>query len=351
MLGGEQSAGRRRGPRRSNIRGGGERKEEGRPLWDYPLAVLRFLTGWIQAPDYTYSKDFTSSLPGMLERPPLEYRLGLTREAGVEMNPQGRSPSSSEGESYSVSSGFGFLGGFSTTVNFSRSISRDLVLQGARTRQTSTSWPELNIRITKFRTLPLIKPYVNKFIDIFAPKTSYSRSTRETFDLDNGYRTAYAEMVAHQPLLSINFNLFRRLSLSGSYSLNSDRSETYNSTNGQLEKVTRSTKKSISFSARYSFSAPGGIGLPLFGRVKFNSNVDIEGNVRINSQKSETSNRGKPFVASTDKSDFSWSLSVRYSFSRELSGGLSTRWQDSRDNYSDRNSHVREVRIWVELSF
>jgi hypothetical protein len=158
-------------------------------------------------------------------------------------------------------------------------------------------------------------------------------------------------MVAYQPLLSINFNLFRKLSLSGSYSLNEDRSENYNSTNGVLEKVTRSTKKSLSFTAQYSFSAPGGIGLPLLGRVKFTSTVNIQGNVKINSQKSETSDRGKPFVVSTDKSDFSWSLSIRYNFSRELSGGLTTRWQDSRDNYRNRNSHVREVQLWVELSF
>lgn len=351
LLGGDGSSGRRRGGNRSNVRGGGQRKDEGRPFWDYPLAVLRFLTGWIQAPDYSYSKDFNASLPGMLSRPPLEYRFGLTREAEVKLNPQGRSPSSSEGESYSASSGFGFLGGISTDVKYSRSVSRDLVRQGARTEQISTNWPELNIRIRNFRTLPLIKPYVNKFIDIFSPQTSYSRSTRETVDLDNGFRTAYSEMVAYQPLLSINFNLFRKLSLSGSYSLNQDRSENYNSTNGALEKVTRSTKKSLSFTAQYSFSAPGGIGLPLLGRVKFTSTVNIQGNVKINSQKSETSDRGKPFVVSTDKSDFSWSLSIRYNFSRELSGGLTTRWQDSRDNYRNRNSHVREVQLWVELSF
>lgn len=351
FLGGESRAGGRRGGRRSNIRGGGERKEEGRPFWDYPLAALRFMTGWIQAPDYTYGRDFTASLPGMLDRPSLEYRFGLTRDGGVEMNPQGRSPSSSEGERYSAASGFSFLGGISTDVKFSRSVSRDLIQQGVRSEQVSTNWPDLSIRINQFRTLPLIKPFVNKFIDIFAPKTSYSRSTRETIDLDNGYRTAYSELVAYQPLLSINFNLFRKLSLSGAYALNEDRVENYNNTNGVLEKVTLSTKKSMSFTAQYSFSAPGGIGLPFFGRVKFNSTVNMQGSVKINSQKSETSDRGKPFVTSTDKSDFTWSLSVKYSFSQEISGGFTTRWQDSKDNYRRRNSHVRELQLWVELRF
>ncbi len=351
MLGGEGSAGGQRRGRRSNVRGGGQRQEAGRPIWDYPLAVLRFMTGWIKAPDYTYGRDYNATLPGMLDRPPLEYRFGLTRDGGVELNPQGQAPSSSEGERYSASSGFSLLGGISTDVKFSRSISRDLVRQGARNEQISTNWPDLSIRISQFRTLPLIKPFVNKFIDIFAPKTSYSRSTRETIDLDNGYRTGFSELVAYQPLLSVNFNLFRKLSLSGAYNLNEDRSENYNNTNGALEKVTLSTKQSLSFTAQYSFSAPGGIGLPFFGRVKFNSTVNIQGNVKINSQTSETSDRGKPFVTSTDKSDLTWSLSVKYSFSREISGGFTTRWQDSKDNYRRRNSHVREVELWVELRF
>ena len=339
------------GQGRTDVRGGGAKKEAGRRLYDYPLWTLRLATGWINPVEYSYSEDFNASLPGMVERPSLKYRFGLTREANVAVISQNRSPSSGEAFRYSGSSGFNFLGGLDVGVEYSHSVSRDLVTQGTRQEERSTNWPDLTIQIKQFRTLPVIKPMVNKVIQMFSPRTSYSRTTRETVDREKGYLTSRTISTTQTPLLSVNVNLFRKLGVTVQYDLSKDESEKYNRTNGAMEKLTKSEKNALSVTTNYSFAAPGGIGLPLFGRVKFTSTVSIQFNAKISAEKSETSSQGGAFVPSTDKSDLTWSTSLKYSFSKEINGGLTMRWQDSNDNHTRRKSHTREVQIWVELRF
>ena len=353
LLGGKSSGGERRfSGRRRNVRAGGEKKEDdGRPFYDPPLAVLRFLTGWIKPPSYSYSQSYKAAFPGMLQRPFWRYRFGFESTTDVPTTAQSRAPSAGEGVSYDASSGFSFLGGISCDVKFKRAISRDVIKQGSRHESISTSWPDLSIRIKKFTTLPLLKPIVNRIIDVFAPRTGYARSTKETVDLDGGFSTQKSVSIRYSPLLAISFKLFKALSLSGTASRSKDESEKFNPSDGSPQSRTRSSQQSLVFDAKYSFSAPGGIGIPIFGKLKFRSNVSITLGVKMNDSKTETSNRGKQYVASADKSDFSWNAVLTYSFSRQIKGGLSTRWQDSNDNYRNRRSHLREISIWTEIRF
>ncbi|MEA3296864.1 MAG: hypothetical protein U9R56_03275 [candidate division Zixibacteria bacterium] len=353
FLGGDGESSKRhfRG-RRGNVRGGGSKeKETERPFYDPPLAVLRFLTGWIKAPSYSYSESFKSSVPGMVSRPLWRYRFGLAKEPDVEIVSADRSPSSGESVGYDLSSGFTLFGGLVTDVKFRRSISRDIVKQGSRYENISTDWPDLRIQINKFKSLPLIGPVINRIIDILAPRTAFSRSTRETIDLEGGFTTKKSEDISYSPLLSINFKLFRKLSLTGSYNLSKNKGEKYNSSTGEPQSITQSTQKTMAFSSKYSFSAPGGIGIPMLGKIKFQSTVSIRLNVKINSSLTETSTSGRPFAVSTDKSDFTSSAIISYAFSQQIKGGITTRWQDSNDNYRNRKSHVRELQIWTELKF
>lgn len=355
LLGGRASGGgdERQFRGRRNVRGDEETKEEGggRPFYDPPLAVLRFLTGWIKAPSYSYSESYSAGVPGMLRRPVWKYRFGLERTTDVPTIGQNRTASASEGISYEASSGFSFLGGLSCDVRFKRSITRDVVKQGSRFESISTSWPDLTIRIQTFTTLPLLKNIVNKIIDVFSPRTGYSRSTSETIDLGGGFITQTSTSTRFNPLLAVNFMLFKKLSLSASATRSKDEGEKFNLSNGSPLSKSRSNAQSMAMDAKYSFSSPGGIGIPIFGKLRFRSDVSITFGVKVNAGKSENKQKDKPWVLSTDKSDFSWSLMLTYSFSRQIKGGLSTRWQDSNDNYRNRRSHLREVSIWTEIRF
>ena len=340
--------GQGRTPRRGGRAGGGAVE---RPFYDPPLAALRFLTGWIEPFKYKYSRGYNGSLPGMLDRAALGYRFGLTRDAAVPTIRESRTPSSSESEAYDLSSGFTLLGGLSTDIGFKRSISRDLERAGTRTERTSTRWPDLTIRISQFKTLPLAKDLINKFISVFQPRTGFSRDTKEDYDLDNGFLIDKTTTTSYNPVLSVNFRVFRSLSLTGTYVLTTSSSLRYNKTDGSLDNESRSRKTSLSFSTRYQFSAPGGIGIPLFGNLKFTSTVSIDLNVRLNTNLVENSQRGGAFAVTTDQSDITIGPNISYTFSQQIKGGISARWQDSNDSKTNRKSHVRELQIWAEIRF
>ncbi|MBD3403130.1 cell surface protein SprA, partial [candidate division GN15 bacterium] len=329
-------------------RGGGNIN---RPFFDPPLALLRFLTGWIDPFSYKYGQTYNSSLPGMLKRPSLAYRFGINEVTDVETITEARKPFSSEGESYDIGSGFELFGGIDTDIGFAVNTTRDLVRSGTRYENRSIKWPDLRIRISQFKSFPLIKGVINKFISVFQPRTGFSRDVKETYDLDNDFLTDRAVTVNYNPVLSITFRVFRSLQLSGSYTLTRSEAERYNRQNGELDNETRSSKSAIAFSTRYSFSAPGGIGIPLFGNVKFQSQVSIDLNVRYSSNLTENSQDGRPFVVTNDRSELSIAPVISYTFSQQIKGGISARWQDNNDSKLNRKSHTRELQIWAEIRF
>lgn len=355
LFGGRGGTTDRRFRGRTEVRGGGAKKkkdEKGRPFYDPPLAVLRFLTGWITPFQYKYDESFKNGVPGIVKRPSWQYRFGLTTDPEIDsLVSQNQSPSSSETVSYSLQSGFILLGGLKTDVGFRRAISRDLISRGARYENRSTGWPELNLRIQKFKTLPLLKGIVNRFIDIFSPRTGFSRQTKERINLDLGFVNEKTITTNHSPLLSVNLKLFRSLSMSGSYTLLENETEKFNQATGDFQSQTKSTKKTIAVSTKYSFSSPQGISIPIFGKLKFRSTASFNLDVKLNSNISQTSLVGKDFVDNSNKSDVTISPKISYQFSSQIKGGITGRWQDSKDNRLGKTNHIRELQIWSEIRF
>ena len=329
-----------------------ENKGDGTPIYQPLISGLKFLTGWLSPVRYKYGESFNKSIPGAREKLPMKYRLGLDINGEFPLVETNRNPSAGETINYDLSSGFSFLGGVSATVGYKVAKSRALLSVGSDLTETvTTSWPELTISIRRFDKLPLLKPYVNWFIDIFAPKTSYSRQTKETNNLDRGFVVNWTESINRSPLLNLNLKLWRRLSLSGSYNLTETREERYDRTTGELDVETRSTKKTISVTSKYSFSAPGGLPIPLLGRVKFKSVVNIDATVQYTSELVESAAEGSDFAPYRNNSSFAVSPIISYSFSTQIKGGITARWQDTNDQQNRKKSHVRELQLWTEIRF
>jgi hypothetical protein len=60
---------------------------------------------------------------------------------------------------------------------------------------------------------------------------------------------------------------------------------------------------------------------------------------------------GLPFTPFTNTSSFAASPVISYSFSSQIRGGISARWQDTNDLRRNKKSHVREVQLWTEIRF
>ncbi len=354
LLGGNASpyAGFPRG--RSNVRGGKTKeKKKDKPFYDPPLAVLRFFTGWINPISYKYATSYKRLSPAMLERPSMAFRLGLEDKPDVLIGSNSRVPSATETESIDLSSGFKLLGGISTTVKYREGISRDLEKAGGATKyeRISRSWPSLTISISKFSTLPFIKDQVNWFIGVFTPRTSYSRQVKEDYNLTQRFQTAFTETINRNPLIQLNFRLFTKMSLASSYGVTKTNSTRFGQTDGKPQSRTRSIKKTLSFTTKYSISAPGGISIPLFGKIRFKSEATVDLTVKYSSNDGEIIQPDGSFSKSVEKSDFSVRPTLSYSFSRQIRGGVSARWQDSNDVLKRRLNHTRELQFWVEIKF
>ncbi len=352
FLGGKQKSRGRRGaqPRR----GGGGRKEEGtgKPFYEPVLAGMRFLTGWINPLTYSYGETFKQSAPGAITKPSWKYRMGLATDIDFPIGNTNRNPSASENVNYEFGSGFSLLGGISTNVSYKKSFSRDLVKIGSdRIQNNSIGWPTLSLSIKKFTFLPLLKKPVNWFIGVFSPRTGYSRQVTETENLDRGFMTKKSETINRSPIIQVTLKLMRSLSFSSSYGESRSNDWTFDYNDGSLRNRSKSIRKTVTISTKYSFSAPGGIKLPLFGRFKFKSQVTFDVSVKFNSNYKETLTPGKGWSVGTENSSFTVSPTISYLFSQQIKGGLSARWQDTKDETRNTNRHAREVSIWTELRF
>ncbi|MBI5266722.1 MAG: cell surface protein SprA [candidate division Zixibacteria bacterium] len=319
------------------------------PFYEHPRKLIRKVTSWINPVSYRYQTSYNSSVPGMAVRPGQMYRLGISRSPDVRIGGQNLSqPHSGEGKQYEFSSGFSFLGGLVLDVKLRRDITRDLIRAGDRNERISGSWPDLNIRIQAFKTFPLIKKQLNKFIQVFTPRTSYTRQTNEERNLTRGFTNSRSTSIAQSPLLALNFRAFKALSLSGSYNRTSTEARSF-AKDGALHAISRTRNRSLAITTQYSFSAPTGIGLPLLGKVKFRSQMQISTDIRFNSTYSETEQANGQKNSARNATDFAVSPNIAYQFSPQIKGGLMARWQDSRDLSS--KSHTRELRMWAEIRF
>jgi len=142
------------------------------------------------------------------------------------------------------------------------------------------------------------------------------------------------------------------MSFSGSYGITQTIDERFNQVNGGFQAITKRNTRVYGISTKYSFSAPGGIGIPLLGRIKFNSTMSIDLSVKFNEDRSESkkTENGK-WVKGVNKSNFTISPVISYAFSRQIRGGITGRWQDNNDARYNRKSHVRELQIWTEIKF
>lgn len=313
--------------------------------------LMRFLTGWIDPISYNLSESYNYSYPKLLQRAQMKFRFGFSDELGVEESSEGtsgfKSNSVSKSTKYSLKSGTVFLGGLRTDVSFSRSIGQDIVKVGSRSKSISTTFPDITFSIRPLSTFTFFNPLIKRF----SPRTKYSRSTSENYNLTTSYKTSEKSSISQSPLLAISIGIMKGLQVDVKTDRSVSETKNYNSGTGDESSGSRSTSRSSSFSTQYAFSWPTGIKIPILGRIKFKSAMSISLDVSLRSQKTETSTGGGPMISSGERSDMLITTSMSYSFSTQIKGGLSGRWQDTDDKKTKRKSHTRELRIWVDIRF
>jgi hypothetical protein len=114
---------------------------------------------------------------------------------------------------------------------------------------------------------------------------------------------------------------------------------------------TISTSDAYGVNAAYSFSAPKGMKLPFLKKIKFQSNLNLGLGISIKHNQTKSSVGEQGFNISADTKEFSLTPSAGYSFSSQVTGGLSGRWLDTTNKISGEKSHTRELSIWAQVTF
>ncbi|MFH2036893.1 MAG: cell surface protein SprA [Candidatus Zixiibacteriota bacterium] len=315
-----------------------------------PKKVLAFLTGWIEPFSYDYKEAYSYSFVGLRERATFGFRFGLTDDPGALVDSSatsiGTRNSIGKSTSYSLRSGTTLLGGLKTDVSFARSIREDIKKETNPQKSVSTTFPDINFSIRQFTTFKFLNP----LIKVFSPRTKYSRSKAQSIDLTTGFVTSEKITTTQSPFLSFNFAIMRGMDINFTNSKTITEDKRFNKVDGSIQTYSKSTANNTSISTKYSFNWPGGFKIPIFGRLRIRSTMSIALDIDLRKQKPEQLIDGK-LESKGERTDFQITPTIQYSFSSQIKGSISGRWQDTNDKQQQKKSHVREIRITVDIRF
>jgi len=310
------------------------------PRW--ALGMVRAVTDRFQSISGSVQKDRRSNWFNLKGRPTLAFQFGAQDEPGVvtDTTLTGRSTTSSSGQSWSAKSGLKLLFGVTVSTGVSSDFKSNISSTGQTDSRTMT-FPQVSTRWGDFGKLYLIRKLVqNSSVD-------FGYTEKKTEEGTNDLNELYSESTSKNfsPLFSWSASWAKNLSSS----LSSNRSYSENINHRQSSTVTTQTTSSLQASIKYSFKAPQGLKLPGLGKVKFQSNLNLNLDYKINNSKNETKNAANP-VTKWDQTK-SIILGGSYSFSQKVKGGLKVEVSDRHDLKTNRKTKVRDVGIWTEIRF
>ncbi len=309
------------------------------------LAFIRFFTNRLDDIQGSYSVDRKFTYWGLQGRPGWKYIFGFVEDPNVPIDSTVSSGntknSNTESISYSGRTGVKFILGSKIATSYAHSESES---SSRTTRGENTTFPDLSFSLSNLDRYRVF----GWFFDNLSFDTRFSRKIDNTYNKSN---TLDNRNTAdnYSPLMKLNFTWFKKLQCTFQYDKSKTLKETFNTLN-ELSNEVRQTTNSWQFTTRATISSPQGINFPLFGKLK--STLTLNLTVSKKNTKSENNSQNdEGWSTTSDKDDFTVVPRISYSFSSNINGGLSARWQDSNDKTRFQKSHVRELGIWVEIKF
>ena len=300
----------------------------------------------IDAPSYSYSTDRNFNRSGLLGRPSLWYRLGFETDPQVpvvsDVDPSKTYASgSTQNDRFGLKSGLLLFKAVKTNFGYSYAKGISQGTGDARFRK-ATTYPEFSLQWGKVK-LPI---GFNRFFYSVSYQLRYEHGEGE----EGNQRTRVLEKRtisdAFAPLAGIALSWKNGVTSSIRYDKSTQES---NDLQSKITSITSS--RGIAVTSNYSFSSPKGISIPLFGKLKFQSNMNLALEISWRSNERKSATEGQAFTTSQSSSEFSVSPRGSYNFSSQINGGFQARWSDRNDKQTNTKTHFRELGLWVEVKF
>jgi hypothetical protein len=325
---------------------GSPRKAEGgltpgSPAW--VVYQLRSLGGRIDPLRGNYQIEQNISQPGLVDRPSWMFQLGLSDQTGVSQNPL-VSQNNREGITYnwSLKSGVALIPGIDLGAGYKF---RDVVSRAPdKADETqSVGFPDITVRWNNLNKLGPLKLFMKSASLDFG----YSRKIDKKGD--EGLKSLVSKGVTQEfsPLFSWTARWRDNLSTTLKSAKSQSEIEIYRGS----ATTTKREERTNSFNINYSFSSPGGIHIPLLGRIKFTSTLNISLDISTRETLERTALQNMGFNTKTDLQELRIQPTASYSFSKNVTGGLNALWMNSDDKKTNQKRRVRELGFWTELRF
>lgn len=314
------------------------------------LTGLRYITDAIKPISAKFGGGRSLAYPSLAQKADLKFRFGFTEDPGVEqvsVNTGTVRLSKSLNKSFSANSGVSLFSGISADVKFSRSERETFITSPAI--NISQTWPDINFNLRSIKGLWIIGRVLNKI----SPSSKFIRTKSSAQRKNEGHPHNETIKESFSPLFSFSFVLFKAMRSSIRIEKSLTTAKKINGVKGNVTDITKKGQQSISFKTSYSFKSPKGIKLPIFGRIKFQSQMSISLDVSYKKNKSESAKEtgGYKFNITEDKTNLAITPQASYSFSTTVKGGLRAQWTDSNDARQRKKSHTRQLGLWVEMRF
>ena len=298
------------------------------------LKTLANIGSKLQALQGSIARTESSRFRGLYGRPGISYQLGLRQ------SPEGVAPYDlSTKDSWDVSGGAQLLKDVRLTARGSGTNDRRY-FSGAETGSASLTFPDLDLSWSGLHTIGPLKGRVMSS----TVRTGYRVTKGDRGKYENGVydETGRSTKQDYSPRLSVSLRWKNGLTLTLSDSYSKDENEDL--LQAQATTNTRTSHQS-SVSLQYAFSAPQGMRLPIFGKMRFKSDL------RLSFELSKERTLDK--TGETLRSDTSsWSVrpGASYDFG-VVDSGVQIWVSESNNRKLDQRRRNVGLRIWVEFPF
>ena len=306
---------------------------------------LEKLTNYIQNIQFNYRRQRTSNYLNVRLRPVLKYQWGLLDSIPPEDIATGSFPGRGYTDTYGLSSGINYKF-ISATGGYNGIVSHTYTYGGGQTKTENVTYPNLNIRILRLEKLPLWKKWCRTSSLLTNFSQTYEKRYDVTADSVTDQLVSDSKTLNLSPLASWQANWIKGISttLEANYTETNSNEYAGGATPVQSRMVTRGGSASFA----YTFSAPGGINLPLLKGLKFSSNLSVNLSVNYNRTMNYYTDMTNP---ATNTSTLSSTVGLSYNFSSSVTGGANFDYSQNDDKNSDQNTRRVGLNAWVNINF
>ena len=301
--------------------------------------VVRYFSG-LSNLNVTYNNSYRTTYEDRFERPDFLYQLGLPHILDEEGDDK-EIILKTVTDKYSTSASFPIIRSLTTNLGYSREITK--TYSNTNKLKITTTFPNVSITLTEFEKL--IR--ADNILTSSRLTSSYVYSEVLNGDIDFIQPDTEQNRINFAPLISWHGNWIHNItsSLSINYSDFKDISHRIN-----YDDIRHTVNQSLNGNLTWSFSNPKGIRILFFKRTNMKNEFTTDVNFRMSTEK--TTRKGQEDeIDEIDKTSFAVTPGASYKFSRSITAGLTSEYEQTEDKKRKTSSSMFRLSIWIEILF